>query len=196
MNKGIAPYLFYFFPVRGRKRYSLFDYWLSRWCIYFISSPSGDGNYSGFWFSSQEGFYLFYFFPVRGRKHLTIGENNWNIITIYFISSPSGDGNVIAFCRKFRIKRYLFYFFPVRGRKHYTYLYLYSVYIPFILFLPRQGTETYRISQSTELKRLLIYFISSPSGDGNLPFGFWTVLTKPWFILFLPRQGTETFLYP
>ena len=87
--------------------------------IYFISSPSGDGNCSScqcrsICFQSH----LFYFFPVRGRKLL--------------------KGDYIRFAV------YLFYFFPVRGRKLDFYIHSsHSIPFPtFILFLPRQGTET------------------------------------------------------
>ena len=186
-NQNISYHLFYFFPVRGRKQYTSVPV-SNQDGIYFISSPSGDGNEHCEKKSRRTIGHLFYFFPVRGRK----------LMNFQFLL-PFEDN--------------LFYFFPVRGRKPYLLHLLQNYHTDFILFLPRQGTETpqkfitFRIltngfilflpRQGTEtqvsctlLRDSAIYFISSPSGDGNSLSCMGVSLMA--FILFLPRQGTET----
>ena len=82
----------------------------------------------------------------------------------------------------------------------------------FILFLPRQGTETQQVvlflkdyqiyfisspsgdgnslSRPYTVRHPPIYFISSPSGDGNCLCLVFRSAMRKGFILFLPRQGT------
>ena len=105
--------------------------------------------------------YLFYFFPVRGRKRFFNVQAVFFCNSIYFISSPSGDGNILCLTISCDTPD-LFYFFLVRGRKHASQGLSLHFCNLFILFLPRQGTET--------------------SGR-YLP-------ASPLYHLFLPRQGT------
>ena len=135
--------------------------------IYFISSPSGDGNNKvRISIHSNTSKDLFYFFPVRGRKR----------------SSAAAVGVSFA---------YLFYFFPVRGRKLVLTACRSEDY-RLIYFISSPSGDGNVIRPPSMLKKCTIYFISSSSGDGNhspLPTERQVYL----FILFFPRQGTETY---
>ena len=135
--------LFYFFPVRGRKQT----------CINSRHSTSGD---------------LFYFFPVRGRKLKNIALNIKVKPYIYFISSPSGDGNNLVSSWWIKVLHLIYFISSPSGDGNGTaFSTTGSVVGAFILFLPRQGTETI-VDFDLAVKRDFIYFISSPSGDGNI----------------------------
>ena len=110
---------------------------------------------------------LFYFFPVRGRKPLRAADHTRLISNNLFYFFPVRGRKPVVFLIISIVPSYLFYFFPVRGRKLFKLSRrLEPLFSKFILFLPRQGTET------VYCPKCIVQIVL--------------------FILFLPRQGTET----